>query len=253
MSRLAVENRFSAGNYFKADVSDENIVFLFPGDLNTAVFVSMVKINYLVIEGNIGSGKTSLVNMIARDFGARTILEGFDDNPFLPRFYEDREKFAFPLEMSFLADRYNQLNKNTREFELFSSFLVSDYYFMKSLIFAQTTLSPDEYLLYQRFFNIIYERLPKPDLYVYLHSDTDILLKNIVKRGRSYEKNIDPGYLQQIAEGYFRFFRQQNDFPVLVVDINHIDFVADGKQYKKLLSVIFENDYPRGTSRVLMD
>jgi deoxyadenosine/deoxycytidine kinase len=212
-----------------------------------------MNINYLVIEGNIGTGKTSLVNMIAKDFGARTILEGFDDNPFLPKFYEDKDKFAFPLEMSFLADRYNQLNKNIREFELFSSFLVSDYYFMKSLIFAQTTLSADEYLLYQRFFNIIYERLPRPDLYVYLHCDTDNLKKNITKRGRTYEQNIAPDYLQQIAHGYFRFFKQQKDFPVLIVDTNNIDFVEDQIHYRKLLSIIFENDYHCGTSRVLMD
>src|SRR5690606_18534772 len=139
-----------------------------------------------------------------------------------------------------------------REFELFSNFLISDYYFMKSLIFAQTTLSIDEYLLYQKFFNIIYERLPRPDLYVYLHCDADKLLKNIRKRARSYEQNIAPDYLQQIAKGYFRFFKQQKDFPVLIVDTNDIDFVEDELQYKKLLSLIFENDYPVGSSRVLI-
>lgn len=212
-----------------------------------------MKINYLVVEGNIGSGKTTLVNKIANDFDARTVLEGFDDNPFLPRFYEERDKFAFPLEMSFLADRYNQLKNNIREFELFSSFLVSDYYFMKSLIFAQTTLSPDEYLLYQRFFNIIYEKLPKPDLYVYLHADVDKLMKNIAGRGRDYEKNMDPAYLEQIREGYFRFFKQQTDFPILVIDTNKIDFVQDENHYKQLLEVIFESDYPCGINRVLMD
>lgn len=212
-----------------------------------------MKINYLVIEGNIGSGKTTLVNMIARDFQARTIYEGFDDNPFLPKFYEDQDKFAFPLEMSFLADRYNQLKRNIREFELFSSFLVSDYYFMKSLIFAQNTLSPDEYLLYQRFFNIIYEKLPKPDLYVYLHLDTENLMKNIEKRGRDYEQNMSPEYLEKISEGYFRFFKQQDDFPLLVIDTNNIDFVKNENHYKRLLSVIFENDYKHGINRVLMD
>lgn len=212
-----------------------------------------MKINYLVIEGNIGSGKTTLVNKIAEDFDARTVLEGFDDNPFLPKFYEEKDKFAFPLEMSFLADRYNQLKRNIREFELFSSFLVSDYYFMKSLIFAQTTLSPDEYQLYQRFFNIIYEKLPKPDLYVFLHLDIENLLKNIQKRGRAYEQQIDPNYLEQISEGYFRFFKQQNDFPILVIDTNKIDFVGKQNDYKRLLSVIFENDYNHGFNRVLMD
>lgn len=212
-----------------------------------------MKINYLVIEGNIGSGKTTLVNKIAEEFKARTVLEGFDDNPFLPKFYNEREKFAFPLEMSFLADRYNQLKNNIREFELFSSFLVSDYYFMKSLIFAQTTLSPDEYVLYQRFFNIIYDKLPKPDLYVYLHADVEKLLSNIEKRGRAYEQNMDPAYLEQIRQGYFRFFKQQNDFPILVIDTNNIDFVHDEKHFRQLLSVIFETDYSSGINRVLMD
>ena len=212
-----------------------------------------MKINYLVIEGNIGSGKTTLVNKIAKDYGARTILEGFDNNPFLPKFYEEQEKFAFPLEMSFLADRYNQLKKNIREFELFSSFLVSDYYFMKSLIFAQNTLSADEYQLYQRFFNIIYEKLPRPDLYVYLHLDVENLLKNIGKRGRSYEQNMTAGYLGKIGEGYFRFFKQQNDFPILVIDTNNIDFVKNENHYKSLLSIIFEKDYNLGINRVLMD
>jgi len=212
-----------------------------------------MKINYLVIEGNIGSGKTTLVNKIADDFGARTLLEGFANNPFLPKFYEDQEKFAFPLEMSFLADRYNQLKRNIREFELFSSFLVSDYYFTKSLIFAQTTLSQDEYLLYERFFNIIYEKLPKPDLYVYLHADVEKLMRNINDRGRAYEQNIAAEYLEKIQRGYFHFFKQQNDFPILVVDTNQIDFVKNEADYRKLCSIIFENDYLRGINRVLPD
>ena len=227
--------------------------FYVPEAMKLSGFFFEMNINYLVIEGNIGSGKTTLVNKIAKQFEARTVLEGFDDNPFLPKFYEDQDKFAFPLEMSFLADRYNQLKRNIREFELFSSFLISDYYFMKSLIFAQTTLSPDEYLLYQRFFNIIYEKLPRPDLYVYLHADVENLMKNIEMRGRSYEQNIDPQYLEQIRQGYFRFFKQQNDFPILVVDTNNIDFVHDKSHYKRLLSIIFENDYSCGINRVLMD
>lgn len=212
-----------------------------------------MKINYLVIEGNIGAGKTSLVNKIASDFNASTLLEGFDENPFLPKFYTDQEKYAFPLEMSFLADRYNQLKSNMSSFKLPDSFLVSDYYFMKSLIFAQTTLSQDEYHLYRQFFNIIYEKLPKPDLYVYLHTDVENLIKNIKKRGREYEQDIDPAYLEQIQRGYFHFFKQQNDFPILVIDINNIDFVSDENHYNKLCSLIFENDYLTGTKRVLIN
>ncbi|MCW0484035.1 deoxynucleoside kinase [Gaoshiqia sediminis] len=212
-----------------------------------------MKINYLVIEGNIGSGKTTLTNLIARDYGARTLLEGFDDNPFLPKFYKEPEKYAFPLEMSFLADRYNQLSKNIRELELFSSFLVSDYYFMKSLIFAQNTLSAEEYHLYNRFFKIVYDKLPKPDLYVYLHADVEKLLRNIRKRGRNYEKGIDSEYLEKISKGYFSFFRQQQDFPVLVIDTNNIDFVTNTTHYRSLIGIIFDKAWPPGMSRVLID
>ena len=125
----------------------------------------------------------------------------------ITKFYEEQDTYAFPLEMSFLADRYNQLNRNIRDFELFSSFLVSDYYFVKSLIFAQTTLNDDEYSLYHRFFNIIYDKLPKPDLYVYLHVRPENLLKNIRKRGREYEQSIKVEYLSQIEKGYFNYFR----------------------------------------------
>ena len=210
-------------------------------------------INYLVIEGNIGSGKTSLANMLAEEFQAKAVLEGFGENPFLPKFYENQDKYAFPLEMSFLADRYNQLNRNIRDFELFSSFVVSDYYFMKSLIFAQNTLPDAEYQLYQRFFNIVYEKLPRPDLYVYLHQDVYNLLKNIEKRGRSYEQKMDPAYLEKICDGYFRFFNQQKDFPILVIDTNHIDFVANKNDYKRLKELIFKHEYQMGINRVLMD
>ncbi len=210
-------------------------------------------INYLVIEGNIGSGKTSLANMLAEEFQAKAVLEGFGENPFLPKFYENQDKYAFPLEMSFLADRYNQLNRNIRDFELFSSFVVSDYYFMKSLIFAQNTLPDAEYQLYQRFFNIVYEKLPRPDLYVYLHQDVYNLLKNIEKRGRSYEQKMDPAYLEKICDGYFRFFNQQKDFPILVIDTNHIDFIANKNDYNRLKELIFKHEYQMGINRVLMD
>ena len=211
-----------------------------------------MKINYLVIEGNIGSGKTTLANMLAKDFKAKSVLEGFGENPFLPKFYENKDKYAFPLEMSFLADRYSQLNNNIRDFELFSSLVISDYFFMKSLIFAQNTLSAAEYQLYQRFFNIVYEKLPKPDLYVYLHQSTDNLLKNIKKRGRSYESNIAPEYLEEIKEAYFRFFNQQNAFPILLIETSEIDFVANQNQYKKLRKLIFEGDYKLGVNRVFI-
>ncbi|RKD92737.1 deoxynucleoside kinase [Mangrovibacterium diazotrophicum] len=209
-------------------------------------------INYLVIEGNIGSGKTTLTKMISKKFGARMLLEGFEDNPFLPKFYVEQDKYAFPLEMSFLADRYNQLNKHIREFELFSSFLVSDYYFVKSLIFAQNTLREDEYQLYQRFFSIIYDRIPKPDLYVFLHQTPENLLKNIRKRGRDYEQNISVEYLSQIEKGYFAYFKQNPDFPILLIDTSNIDFVNDSNDFTKILGTIFDAKYAPGINRIIL-
>lgn len=211
-----------------------------------------MEINYLVIEGNIGAGKTSLAQMISKELNAKLVLEQFADNPFLPKFYQEPDKYSFPLEMSFLAERYNQLNRELQNFELFSSFTVSDYYFMKSLIFAQNTLQADEYKLYQQFFKIIYDKIPKPDLYVYLHLDVNNLMQNIKSRGRDYEKLIEASYLDKIGRGYFNFFKQQLDFPIVIVDTNNIDFVNNTEDYKKLSNAIFKNEYKRGISRVLL-
>ena len=149
------------------------------------------KYNYVAIEGNIGSGKTSLSNLMSDEFNAKIVLERFADNPFLPKFYEDQERFAFPLEMSFLADRYQQLTDDLAQFDLFKNFIVSDYYIFKSLIFAQVTLQKEEYALYRKMFDIMYKEISKPDLYIYLYQNTDRLLENIKKRGRIYEQNIE--------------------------------------------------------------
>jgi deoxyguanosine kinase len=211
-----------------------------------------MSINYLVIEGNIGAGKTTLAQMISKKYQAKLVLEQFADNPFLPKFYENQEHYSFPLEMAFLAERYNQLNRELSHFDLFSNFTISDYYFMKSLIFAQNTLQPDEYNLYRQFFTIIYDKMPKPDLYVYLHKDTDLLLKNIALRGRSYEANISKEYLEKIAQGYFSYFRQQNDIPFLIIDTNGIDFVNLPEDFKKIDIAIFKMQYEKGINRILL-
>jgi deoxyguanosine kinase len=123
---------------------------------------------------------------------------------------------------------------------------------MKSLIFAQNTLQPDEYNLYRQFFTIIYDKMPKPDLYVYLHKDTDLLLKNIALRGRSYEANISKEYLEKIAQGYFSYFRQQNDIPFLIIDTNGIDFVNLPEDFKKIDIAIFKMQYEKGINRILL-
>jgi deoxyadenosine/deoxycytidine kinase len=208
--------------------------------------------NFIVIEGNIGAGKTSLSNRIASDYNAKLILEQFAENPFLPKFYEEPEKYSFPLEMSFLADRYNQLKNELSEQDLFKSFTIADYYFMKSLIFSKQTLKDDEYKLYSQFFHIIYNSLPKPDLYVYLHSDVDKLLTNIKKRGRNYEQEITADYLLKIQNSYFSFFKQQQDLNFLVIDTNNIDFIGDDSDYKKVCDVIFNNKHEKGLNRVII-
>jgi len=211
-----------------------------------------IKYNYVVIEGNIGAGKTTLSRKIADQFNARLILERFADNPFLPKFYKEPEKYSFPLELSFLADRYKQLKEELVAQDLFKSFTIADYYFMKSLVFAATTLTGDEYNLYRQIFYIIYGSLPKPDIYVYLHLNPEKLLRNIDKRGRNYEKSISWEYLKKIEESYFSFFRQNPENRYLVIDINEIDFVENEGHYTRIIDAIFYDDYPIGLNRVIL-
>ena len=207
---------------------------------------------FVVIEGNIGAGKTTLAGKLALDYNAKLILEQFADNPFLPKFYQDQEKYSFPLELSFLADRYNQIKKQVLNLDLFHNFVIADYYFAKSAIFAQNTLLDDEYRLFRQIFDIVFESMPKPDLYVYLHVDTDKLLYQINKRGRDYEKNIESGYLEKIKQGYFTFLRQINSFPVLIIDTNRIDFVNNQEHYNLIRETIFETQYKPGLNRVIL-
>ncbi|MBQ1731899.1 MAG: deoxynucleoside kinase [Bacteroidales bacterium] len=209
-------------------------------------------IRYLVIEGNIGAGKTSLSKLIAERKKGKLFLEQYAENPFLPKFYENPERYSFPLELSFLADRYNQLKNNLSSFDLFNELIVSDYFFMKSLIFSAHTLQEDEYRLYRQLFDIIYSTLPKPDLYIYLHKNIDLLLKNISKRGREYEKNISAEYLKGIETGYFNFFKQQNQMRIVVIDTNNIDFVNNEEDLKKIENSIFDNEYPVGITRIIL-
>jgi deoxyguanosine kinase len=211
-----------------------------------------VDLNYLVIEGNIGAGKTTLAKMIAEEYNAKLILEQFADNPFLPKFYNDPDRYSFPLELSFLAERYQQLNRDLTSRDLFKPFNVADYYFMKSLIFAKATLKQDEYNLYRQIFNIIYQSIPKPDLYVYLHVDIKKLLENIFKRGRDYEKGISEEYLKNLQKGYFDFFRQQNDMRFLIIDTSNVDFVDNQNDYRKIKELIFHEKYDPGIHRIVI-
>ena len=194
--------------------------------------------NYIAIEGNIGAGKTTLAEKIAQDFNAKTVFERFADNPFLPKFYKDQNRYAFPLEMSFLADRYQQLSDDLAQFDLFKDFIVADYHIFKSLIFAKVTLQDDEFRLYKTLFDIIYKEMPKPDLYVYLYQNTDRLLQNIKRRGRSYEQEIPADYLDKINKGYLDYINTQANLNVLIIDVSDRDFVKNQSDYMFILDEI---------------
>ncbi len=200
--------------------------------------LALKQLNYIAIEGNIGAGKTTLATKIAEDCNAKIILERFADNPFLPKFYKDQNRYAFPLEMSFLADRYQQLSDDLAQFDLFKDFVVADYHIFKSQIFAKVTLQEDEFRLYKTMFDIIYKEMPKPDLYVYLYQNTDRLLANIKKRGRSYEQDITSNYLEKINQGYLEYIKSQTDINVLIIDISDLDFIKNQEDYIYILNEI---------------
>lgn len=195
-------------------------------------------LNFIAIEGNIGAGKTTLSKKIANDFNAKLVLERFADNPFLPKFYEDKSRYAFPLEMSFLADRYQQFSDDTSQFDLFKNFMVSDYDIFKSLIFAKVTLQEDEFKLYRKLFDLMYKEVKKPKMYIYLYRTTDRLLENIKKRGRDYEQNIDPEYLERINNGYLDFIKSYPEQHTMIIDLNDLDFVKKEEDYHFILDEI---------------
>jgi deoxyguanosine kinase len=196
------------------------------------------KYSYIAIEGNIGAGKTSLSTKIAADFNAKLILERFKDNPFLPKFYEDAARYAFPLEMSFLADRYQQLVDDITQFDLFKESVIADYDVNKSLIFASITLPEEEFSLYKKLFQLMHKELPKPDIYIYLYQNTDRLLENIKKRGRKYEQSIQAEYLQKFNAGYLEFIKNQHSENIKIIDISEMDFLKNRADYLMILKQI---------------
>jgi 2-amino-4-hydroxy-6-hydroxymethyldihydropteridine diphosphokinase len=199
------------------------------------------QLQFIAIEGNIGAGKTTLSKMIAEDFNAKLVLERFADNPFLPKFYEDQMRYAFPLEMSFLADRYQQFTDDTSQFDLFKNFMVSDYDIFKSLIFAKITLQADEFNLYRKVFSFMYKEVKKPDIYLYLYQNTERLLANIKKRGRDYEQKIDPVYLEKINRGYLDFIKTLPNQNSIVLDLSELDFVNNPSDYETILERLEDN------------
>ncbi|MFN8278060.1 MAG: deoxynucleoside kinase [Chitinophagales bacterium] len=209
-----------------------------------------MKYRFVTIEGCIGAGKTTLAQKLAGEFQATLILEQFEDNPFLPKFYEDPQRHAFPVELYFMAERFQQLKSLLSAGDLFSQFTVSDYLFQKSLIFATNNLQPDEARLYRMLFDIINPNLPKPDLTIYLYAPIDKLLHNIKKRGRSFEQQISADYLEHIQRAYLDFFKfQQDQSKVLLVDTTQLDFAERESDYAFLKSLL-EQNYTNGITRV---
>ncbi len=196
------------------------------------------KVGFIAIEGNIGAGKTSLATEMANDFNAKLVLERFADNPFLPNFYQDPARYAFPLEMSFLADRYQQFSDDTSQYDLFKSFMISDYDIFKSLIFAKVTLQKEEFALYRKIFDFMYKEVRKPRIYVFLYQTTERLLENIKKRGRDYEQEIKPDYLEKINRAYFDYIKGYPELNSLVIDISEMDFLERQEDYETLVTTI---------------
>lgn len=197
---------------------------------------SQIPYHYIAIEGNIGAGKTTLCHQLLERYNCRLILEQFADNPFLPFFYENPERYAFPVELFFMTERQKQLQENLAQGSLFEDFIVADYFFIKTLLFAKNNLNAEEYRLFQRLFNILNATFPKPDLLVFLHRPVPSLLANIKKRGRAYEQDISAAYLQNIQNTYFEYFRTENSIPILIIDVEHLDFLND----KKHLDMVVE-------------
>ena len=203
-----------------------------------------MKYNFITIEGNIGAGKTTLAHLLSRHYNARLILEAFADNPFLPKFYENPQQFAFPLELFFMAERYKQLKDMINKTDLFQSITVSDYVFTKCLLFAKINLSEDEFRLYQKLFDIMSQQLVLPDIMIYLHSPVQKLQKNIKKRNRTYEQNIPDEYLFSIQETYTSYIRQHH-LKTIFVDVSNADFLENEKHLGAIIDAL-EKEYPEG-------
>ena len=204
---------------------------------------------FIAVEGNIGAGKTTFTKMIAEEFSCRLILEQFTDNPFLPFFYENPDRYAFPVELFFMTERHKQLQQELAQQDLFHQSIIADYFFLKTLLFARNNLQSEEYRLFQRLFHILNATFPKPDLLVYLHRSVADLKCNIEKRGREYEQEIEEDYLQKIQNAYFDFFKTDVSLPILVVDIEAVDFVSEKSYFYQLLDTLKQH-YPPGTHHI---
>jgi deoxyadenosine/deoxycytidine kinase len=203
-----------------------------------------MKYNFVTIEGNIGAGKTTLTHLLSKHYNARLILEKFADNPFLPKFYENQELYAFPLELFFMAERYKQLKDLLQTKDMFQNITVSDYLFTKCLLFAKVNLPDDEFRLYQKLFEIINPQIIQPDILIYLHAPISKLKENIKKRNRSYEQNISDEYLFDLQETYTNYIKQHN-IKTLFVDVSNADFLGDNGHLQIIIDAL-DKEYDDG-------
>ncbi|HAD14857.1 MAG TPA: deoxynucleoside kinase [Saprospirales bacterium] len=204
---------------------------------------------FIAIEGNIGAGKTTLCHLLSERLGCSLVLEQFTDNPFLPPFYEQPERYAFPVELFFMTERHKQLLEHFSNPDLFRNFTVADYFFVKTLLFAKNNLSEEEFRLFQRLFSVLNATFPKPDLLLYLHRPVEVLLQHIKKRGRSIEQQISADYLTEIQEAYFEYLKTESDTPVVILDLGGVDFQRDPENFKAILEVI-QAPHPVGVKRI---
>ncbi|NCT76456.1 MAG: deoxynucleoside kinase [Sphingobacteriales bacterium 46-32] len=203
-----------------------------------------MRYNFITIEGNIGAGKTTLANLLSKHYNARLVLEEFADNPFLAKFYENPQQYAFPLELFFMAERFKQLKELLQQKDMFQQVTISDYLFTKCLLFAKVNLPDDEFRLYQRLFEIIHQQLLQPDLLIYLHAPVTRLQANIRKRNRAFEQKIPDEYLFSIQETYTHYIRQHN-IKTLFIDASNADFLGN-EAHLKVVTDALEKEYEEG-------
>jgi deoxyguanosine kinase len=215
-----------------------------PTDQLFAFILQRMKYNFVTIEGNIGAGKTTLANLLSKHYNARLILEEFAENPFLPKFYESPEQYAFPLELFFMAERYKQLKDLLQTKDMFHQVTISDYLFTKCLLFAKVNLPNEEFRLYQKLFDIINPQIVQPEILIYLHTPVNRLQENIKKRNRTYEQSIPNDYLFNLQETYTQYIKQHN-IKTLFVDASNADFLGN-EEHLKVITDALNKDYEGG-------
>jgi len=205
--------------------------------------------NFITIEGNIGSGKTTFCKKIKEEYNCQLVLEEFDDNPFLPLFYEDQDRWAFTVELFFMTERYKQMQKEFVSRDMFVDFTITDYAFVKTLLFARQNLEEGEFKMFQKLFNTLNQSFPQPELLVYFHRSVEHLQANIAKRGREYEKNISDEYLTKVQNSYFEYFRNILSYPILIIDLNTINFEENERNYQEV-KMLLAKKYNPGVHRI---